>query len=78
MYPNIDSVGLSNMQLILYSKFWAATVNIHIRTNAIEVIQIEGLPSGLRRRDQFLPLYVAISPHAPATLELTSNAFHSR
>ena len=38
----------------------------------------EDLPSGLSRRDQFLPLYVAISPHTPATLELTSNAFHSR
>lgn len=25
MYPNIDSVGLSKIQLILYSKFCAAT-----------------------------------------------------
>jgi len=26
MYPNMDSVGLSRMQLILYSKFCAATI----------------------------------------------------
>jgi hypothetical protein len=25
IYPNIDSVVLSRIQLILYSKFWAAT-----------------------------------------------------
>lgn len=27
MYPNIDSVGLSKIQLILYSKFCAATIH---------------------------------------------------
>ena len=33
MYPNIDSVGLSKIQLILYSKFCAATIH---KSNEIE------------------------------------------
>ena len=38
--------------------------------------QIRQLPNGFNNADQFLPLYAAISPHAPATFEFKSKAFH--
>jgi len=34
------------------------------------------LPNGFNKPDQFLPLYAAISPHAPATFEFKSKVFH--
>jgi hypothetical protein len=34
------------------------------------------LPNGFNNADQFLPLYAAISPHAPATFEFKSKVFH--
>jgi hypothetical protein len=34
------------------------------------------LPNGFNNADQFLPLYAAISPHAPPTFEFKSKVFH--
>ena len=48
--------------------------NLEIRTQGNKN---KMLPRGFRRSDQFFPLYTAISPQAPATLELRSNAFQS-
>ena len=69
--------GLSRMLDILYSKFWAATAMTSTESKKGE-INTKGTgdePRGLMSFSQYLPLRATISPQAPPTLELISNAF---